>query len=40
MSDVPLSDSEKETMRQIRFSSGVVTDEEDIDEILYDLECC
>lgn len=32
---VPLSKEEKETMRRGRFSSGVDTDEEDIDEILY-----
>ena len=32
---VPLSESEKEAMRQGRCSSGIETDEEDIDEILY-----
>ena len=32
---VPLSEAEKETMRSGRFSSGVETDEEDIDEVLY-----
>jgi hypothetical protein len=32
---VPLSDAEKEAMRRGRVSSGVETDEEDIDEILY-----
>ncbi|RQG98866.1 hypothetical protein [Natrarchaeobius oligotrophus] len=34
-SRVPLSDAEKETMQRGRFSSGVETGEEDIDEILY-----
>ncbi|RQG92239.1 hypothetical protein [Natrarchaeobius chitinivorans] len=34
-SRVPLSDGEKETMQRGRFSSGVETGEEDIDEILY-----
>lgn len=34
-STVPLSESEKEAMRRGRFSSGVETDESDIDEILY-----
>jgi len=34
-STVPLSESEKETLRRGRFSSGVETDEDDIDEILY-----
>ncbi|MEF8783816.1 MAG: hypothetical protein V5A39_13440 [Haloarculaceae archaeon] len=34
-STVPLSEDEKETMRRGRFSSGVETDEDDIDEILY-----
>lgn len=34
-SSVPLSDAEKEAMHQGRISSGVETDEEDIDEILY-----
>ncbi|MFC3956973.1 hypothetical protein [Halovivax cerinus] len=32
---VPLTDDEKAAMREGRFSSGVETDEEDIDEILY-----
>jgi hypothetical protein len=32
---VPLTEDEKERMRQGRFSSGVETDEGDIDEILY-----
>jgi hypothetical protein len=32
---VPLSETEKEAMREGRISSGVETDEEDIDEILY-----
>ncbi|MEF8906194.1 MAG: hypothetical protein V5A29_20090 [Haloarculaceae archaeon] len=34
-STVPLSEAEKEAMREGRISSGVETDEEDIDEILY-----
>jgi len=34
-STVPLSEDEKERMRRGRFSSGVETDEEDIDDILY-----
>lgn len=34
-SAVPLSDSEKRAMRRGRFASGVETDEDDIDEILY-----
>jgi hypothetical protein len=34
-STVPLSEAEKESMRAGRISSGVETDEEDIDEILY-----
>lgn len=34
-STVPLSAEQKETMGQGRFSSGVETDEEDIDDILY-----
>jgi hypothetical protein len=34
-STVPLSGAEKETMRTGRISSGVETDEEDIDDILY-----
>ncbi|AKH96616.1 hypothetical protein [Halanaeroarchaeum sulfurireducens] len=34
-STVPLSEAEKEAMAAGRFSSGVETDEEDIDEILY-----
>ena len=32
---VPLSADEKEAMQQGRFSSGVETNEEDIDDILY-----
>lgn len=32
---VPLSESQKEAMRRGRFSSGVETDEEDVDEVLY-----
>jgi hypothetical protein len=34
-STVPLSDTEKEAMQQGRISSGIETDEEDIDDILY-----
>lgn len=34
-STVPLTESEKEAMQSGRFSSGVETDEDDIDEILY-----
>lgn len=34
-SSVPLSDAEKEAMHRGRISSGVETDEDDIDEILY-----
>jgi hypothetical protein len=34
-SSVPLSEAEKEAMREGRFRSGVETDEEDIDDILY-----
>jgi hypothetical protein len=34
-SSVPLSESEKVAMREARFSSGVETDEDDIDDILY-----
>jgi len=34
-STVPLSDEEKQAMRRGRFSSGVETDEEDIDDVLY-----
>jgi Mg2+ and Co2+ transporter CorA len=34
-STVPLSDGEKEAMQQGRISSGVETDEDDIDDILY-----
>ena len=34
-STIPLSETEKAAMRQGRISSGVETDEEDIDEILY-----
>jgi hypothetical protein len=32
---VPLNEEEKAAMQQGRFSSGVDTDEEDIDDILY-----
>jgi hypothetical protein len=32
---VPLSESEKEAMQRGRVSSGVETDEEDIDDVLY-----
>jgi formiminotetrahydrofolate cyclodeaminase len=34
-STVPLSAEQKETMRQDRFSSGIETDEEDIDNVLH-----
>lgn len=34
-STVPLSDAKKEAMQEGRFSSGVETDEDDIDELLY-----
>lgn len=34
-STVPLSETEKEAMQRGRISSGVETDEADIDEILY-----
>ena len=34
-SSVPLSEGEKEAMREARFSSGVETDEDDIDDVLY-----
>ncbi len=34
-SSVPLSDEEKAAMRRGRFSSGVETDEDDIDDVLY-----
>jgi hypothetical protein len=34
-STVPLSESEKEAMQRGRFSSGVETTEEDIDDTLY-----
>ena len=34
-STVPLSATEKDQLREARFSSGVETDEEDIDDILY-----
>lgn len=34
-STVPLSESEKETMRRGRFRSGTETDEADIDDVLY-----
>jgi len=33
--ELPLSDAEKAQMRRVRISSGVETDEDDIDEILY-----
>ena len=32
---VPLSDAQKDAMQAGRFNSGVETDEDDIDEILY-----
>lgn len=32
---VPLTNDEKEVMRQSRFQSGVETDESDIDDVLY-----
>lgn len=35
-STVPLSEGEKEAMRRGRISSGTETDEEDVDEILYE----
>lgn len=34
-STVPLTEAEKEAMQAGRFSSGVETDEDDIDDILY-----
>ncbi|NHN46566.1 hypothetical protein G9464_03000 [Halostella sp. JP-L12] len=34
-STVPLSDGEKDAMRRGRISSGVETDEADIDDVLY-----
>lgn len=34
-SSVPLSASEKEAMRRNRFRSGVETEEDDIDDVLY-----
>jgi hypothetical protein len=34
-SSVPLSDADKKRLREARFSSGVETDEDDIDDILY-----
>ncbi|MFW5977776.1 MAG: hypothetical protein ACOCP2_00895 [Halohasta sp.] len=34
-STVPLSETEKAAMEEGRFSSGVETDEDDIDDILY-----
>ncbi|MCW8173077.1 hypothetical protein [Natrialba swarupiae] len=34
-STVPLSEDEKKTMRRGRISSGVETDESDIDDVLY-----
>ena len=34
-STVPLTDEQKEAMRGGQFSSGVETDEDDIDDILY-----
>lgn len=33
---VPLSEEEKESMREGRFSSGVQTDEDDVDDVLYE----
>lgn len=35
-STVPLSDAEKEAMHEGRVASGVETNEDDIDDILYD----
>lgn len=32
---VPLSEAEKEAMAEGRFSSGVQTDEDDVDDVLY-----
>lgn len=34
-STVPLSEAEKEAMQAGRFASGVETDEDDIDDVLY-----
>ena len=34
-STVPLTESEKAAMQEGRFCSGVETDEDDIDELLY-----
>jgi len=34
-SPLPLSEAEKERMRRGRISSGVETDEDDIDDVLY-----
>ncbi|MBO4248838.1 MULTISPECIES: hypothetical protein [Halomicrobium] len=34
-STVPLSDEQKEKLRESQFDSGVETDEDDIDDILY-----
>lgn len=34
-STVPLTEEQKEAMRRGQFSSGVETDEEDIDDVLY-----
>jgi len=34
-STVPLSETEKDRMRRGRFSSGVETDEDDVDDVLY-----
>jgi hypothetical protein len=34
-STVPLSEEQKQAMQQGRFSSGVETDEDDIDDVLY-----
>ena len=34
-SKIPLSEAEKEAMRRGRISSGIETDEADVDEILY-----
>lgn len=35
-STVPLADEEKEALRRGRISSGVETDEEDVDDVLYE----
>jgi hypothetical protein len=34
-STVPLSDAQKEAMQEGRVSSGVETDEEDVDDVIY-----